>query len=275
MAQDFGERVMNKLMRILARDGVNNGAKMNQALNLLARYRAREVWCCALYRRRRAGALRAVPGHGVHNRTSEGNIAPKLLGCYEQELHDVIERCVEAPYETIVNIGCGDGFYAVGFARRMPQVEIKAYDLNADRQEFCRAMAQKNDVGDRIFIGGQCGAAELNALQGHRVLVVCDIEGGERELLDPERISARREFDILVELHEELDAALPEEVLTRFSESDDIERIAHQGRDPYVFKELSKARQLDQSLAIWHALGLLACQMPPGIKLPGPEYRIR
>jgi hypothetical protein len=163
----------------------------------------------------------------------------------------VIERCVEAPYETIVNIGCGDGFYAVGFARRMPQVEIKAYDLNADRQEFCRAMAQKNDVGDRIFVGGQCGAAELNALQGHRVLVVCDIEGGERELLDPERIAALREFDILVELHKVLDAALPEEVLTRFSESDDIERIAHQGRDPYVFKELSKASQLDQSLAIW------------------------
>jgi hypothetical protein len=48
MAQEFGERVMNKLMRILARDGVNNGAKMNQALNLLARYRAREVGA-ALY----------------------------------------------------------------------------------------------------------------------------------------------------------------------------------------------------------------------------------
>ena len=81
MAQDFGERVMNKLMRILARDGVNNGAKMNQALNLLARYRAREVGA-ALYIG--GGALvRSGPFQGmeVHNRTSEGNIAPKLLGC--------------------------------------------------------------------------------------------------------------------------------------------------------------------------------------------------
>ncbi|MBT3172902.1 MAG: hypothetical protein HN333_15910, partial [Rhodospirillaceae bacterium] len=42
MAQDLGERVMQDLLRILASDA-NNSVKMKHGLNLLARYRAREI----------------------------------------------------------------------------------------------------------------------------------------------------------------------------------------------------------------------------------------
>ena len=251
MAQDIGEQVMQKLLQTLSREGVKNGAKINYGLNLLARYRAREIGG-ALYGK--GGALvRSGPFQGMTllNRTSEGNVAPKLLGCYEQELHDVIERCIETPYEYVVNVGCGDGYYAVGLARRMPNSEIKAYDLHKGRRALCRDAAKKNGVEERVSIGSECGAEELTALAGRRVLVVCDIEGGERELLDPERIPALKGFDILVELHENLDKALPENIIARFAETHQIERFQHQGRDTNAFEELEKISQFDQFLALW------------------------
>ena len=74
----------------------------------------------------------------------------------------------------------------------------------------------------------------MTALAGRRVLVVCDIEGGECELLDPERIPVLKGFDILVELHEILDKALPEIIIARFVESHQIEHFQHQDRAPHL-----------------------------------------
>src|SRR5947209_15429083 len=33
-------------------------------------------------------------------------LPPKLLGCYEAELHDVWGRVARRPYDTVVNVGC-------------------------------------------------------------------------------------------------------------------------------------------------------------------------
>ena len=134
------------------------------------------------------------------NQTLEGNVVPKLLGCYEQELHDVLERCIETPFGHVLNIGCGDSYHAVGLARCMPNSEIKPYDLKKDR----------------------------------RVLIVCDIEGGVRELPDPEHIPALKGYDKLVALHKILDKALPEIIIARFVESHQIERFQHQDRAPHL-----------------------------------------
>lgn len=142
----------------------------------------------------------------------------------------MVERCIETAYDCVVNIGCGDGYYAVGLARRMPNSEIKVYDLHEGRRGLCEKSAAENGVSERVTIGAECGAPELTALAGRRALVICDIEGGERELLDPKRAPALMGFDILVELHENIDKALPEEVISRFAESYEIQRFQHRGR---------------------------------------------
>lgn len=251
MAQDFSERIMQKLLEMLSHDGVKTSTKLNHGLNLLARYRARQIGV-ALYGRGGA-TVRSGPFQGMtlHKTASEGNVAPKLLGCYEQELHQVSERCIETPYECVVNVGCGDGYYAVGLARRMPNAEIQAYDLHEGRRALCQSAAEENGVGGRVSVGAECSAEDLAALAGRRVLMVCDIEGGEREFLDPARIPALKDFDILVELHEVIDKTLPEEIISRFSDSHEIERFAHQARNPNAFDELEKISHLDQWLALW------------------------
>lgn len=54
----------------------------------------------------------------------------KLLGCYEQPLQPYITTAIEKDYATILNIGCAEGYYAVGLARAMPGTTSLALDTD-------------------------------------------------------------------------------------------------------------------------------------------------
>ena len=53
---------------------------------------------------------------------------PRLLGTYERELHASLERAPGMPYLRVINIGCGEGYYAVGLAMRLPGAHVHAFD---------------------------------------------------------------------------------------------------------------------------------------------------
>lgn len=127
----------------------------------------------------------------------------KIIGAYEAELHPVIESVCATPYTDIVNIGAAEGYYAAGLARRIPSATVHAFEMDEARRQMCRAMAELNGVGERVRV---LGAATVEALRqlslGARVLVVCDCEGAERELLNPAAVPWLAGADVLVEVHE-------------------------------------------------------------------------
>jgi hypothetical protein len=47
-------------------------------------------------------------------------ILPKLLGSYEQELWPALHSIASLPIQAVINIGCAEGYYAVGLARLLP-----------------------------------------------------------------------------------------------------------------------------------------------------------
>lgn len=51
---------------------------------------------------------------------SEGGGAPRLLGGYEASLAPIINDIVEAKPDLIIDVGCAEGYYAIGMARRLP-----------------------------------------------------------------------------------------------------------------------------------------------------------
>lgn len=71
------------------------------------------------------------------------NLIPKLLGTYELELHEHIERMLDRQPHRVVNVGCAEGYYAIGFARRLPQAEIIASDVSPSATQACTEMAQR------------------------------------------------------------------------------------------------------------------------------------
>lgn len=165
--------------------------------------------------------------------------ACKLLGCYEAELNGIVELLVSRKPERIINIGCGEGYYTVGLARRCPWAVVDGFDTDAPALDVLRHLAERNHVQNIERVGGLCTAAELHALAGKRTLVICDIEGGEVELFTPAVIPSLADSDVLIEMH---DFAVPDAtsiLVERFRDTHLFSLVQSVGRrDPRPYREL-------------------------------------
>jgi len=58
-------------------------------------------------------------------------ILPKLAGSYEEPIHKWINEIIEKNcYSTIINVGCAEGYYAVGFSKAISKTKVLAFDIN-------------------------------------------------------------------------------------------------------------------------------------------------
>ena len=80
--------------------------------------------------------------------SSEGcHVAGKLLGCYEQPLQPYLKRAIDRNYETLINIGCAEGYYAVGLAIAMPNTNSLAFDIKRlNARKACSDLAEKSKL---------------------------------------------------------------------------------------------------------------------------------
>ena len=185
-------------------------------------------------------------------------LTPKLIGSYEEELHDVFRFIFGQPYEVIVDIGCAEGYYTVGLARCFPQVRVYAFDSNRRARKLTAQMARLNRVEDRVVIFGACSQEDLKRIAGrHRTFILCDCDGYEMELLQPECVEGLRYCDILVELHEHLIPNAAEVMTRRFEATHGITRICQAERDPGNYPVL-------EGLDLEDRLAALAEWRPPG-----------
>lgn len=150
------------------------------------------------------------------------HLAAKLLGAYESELHDAIERVVRQDWEQVVDIGASDGYYAVGFALRCPAARVLAWEMNPLPARVCAELARANGVDARVELGGECRTADLRTLPDRRTLLFSDCEGGEGELLDPDAAPILRTSVVVAELHDALVPGVEARVLERFAPTHDI-----------------------------------------------------
>ena len=103
-------------------------------------------------------AVQAGPFAGMRMvaRQPGGFSTPGLIGAYERELHDVLERLIASGgYDRVVNVGAGEGYYAVGLARRLPDIPIIAFEADDALPPVLRANARANGVGERVTINGR------------------------------------------------------------------------------------------------------------------------
>lgn len=154
-------------------------------------------------------------------------LVPKLLGSYERELHPLLERLRTRDYSEIVDIGCAEGFYAVGLARMFPNAKVFAYDTNPEAIRLCRLMAQKNEVKDRLVTGAFCDAGVLQGLPlTRRALILCDCEGYEKHLFTPETVRRLAAHDVLIEVHDMVDIEISRRLRKIFQETHQMEVVA-------------------------------------------------
>jgi hypothetical protein len=159
----------------------------------------------------------------------------KLLGAYEVELASFLDNA--HPYDLFVDVGSADGYYCVGMARRHPKVRVIGYETDRFQRAICRELAKANAA--TVEIRGTASHKALNMLPAGRLLLICDIEGNEYELIDPERIPRLRTATMIVEAHPWVRDGLLEAVAGRFQGSHDIQVIKARTRDPADYPELA------------------------------------
>ncbi|MCT7990842.1 hypothetical protein [Laspinema olomoucense] len=184
------------------------------------------------------------------NHSVGSTLAPKLLGSYEAELHETIEKALHNGYEQVIDIGSAEGYYAIGCARKLPDSIVYAFDINSTGRSLCKQMAEANGVANRVVIQGECSIEILQKYTVKSTLVICDCEGCEFELLKPELIPGLKGCDLLVELHDMLNPAITPSLVERFSPTHEITLITSQKRDPSQYRSLDSLGTWDRHLAV-------------------------
>jgi predicted O-methyltransferase YrrM len=153
-------------------------------------------------------------------------LVTRLAGTYELELRAVLEDLIAARPPLIVDIGAGEGYYAVGMALRCPDARVLAFEADPYNSRACSELARLNGVEDRLELRGRCTVRELAELSPPPgVAVICDCEGDEAKLIDPERVEWLGRCRLLVEAHESFVPGVEAELRSRLQDSHVVEAI--------------------------------------------------
>ena len=182
---------------------------------------------------------------------AEGALMPRLLGTYECELHPHLAAITAEGVDCVIDVGCAEGYYAVGLARAMPQVTVYAHDIEEKARVACADLAARNGVSDRVIVGGEFKPQDFQAFAGRRVLVMVDAEGAEVDILQPELGPALAQMTIIVETHDVYRADALATIRGRFEATHDIVQVdtgtKHLTGPPWLLD----FNHLDQLLAVW------------------------
>jgi len=248
------DRVTTDVLNILKNDVISKPAPLIRALRHLAKWRSLLIQNTIVERNGTVVSHGLLSGLDFLKASAEGCHVAKLLGTYEQPMHAPLKALLDqSAYQIIINIGCAEGYYAVGLARLLKDAVSYAYDTDPRARNACQELAEKNNVTERMVVGELFSHADFARFSEKKCLVFCDIEGAERELLDPSLAPELAGFDIVVESHECLITGTTELLLNRFSDTHDIIKIEDNGMRelsgmPSWFYELA---HLDQLLSVW------------------------
>ena len=172
----------------------------------------------------------------------DGDLGAKWLGLYEQELHACLADLIRRPPSAIINLGAGEGYYAIGLALAFPAASVVAFDINEAANEILRHNAAANGLTGRIAQGRSCNAEQLTeiASRSNDALLICDIDGGEVELLAaPGVVEALHQSDAVIECYDFAVKNATAKICELFYDTHDVFVISQSGRNAnsYPFLE--------------------------------------
>ncbi|MCZ8335127.1 MAG: hypothetical protein O9328_12755 [Rhodobacteraceae bacterium] len=250
MASGTDKTVQERVIALLSADGAGTQS-LNAALRLLAKWRSELLGQALLERSGDRVLWGPFKGMAYPVRAAEGARTPRLIGCYEASLVPVIEEIALGGYDRVIDIGSAEGYYAVGLALRLPGARVIARDTDATAQAACAELARINGVAERVEIGGAVNPGDFDGMIAGRTLILCDIEGEEEALLDPDVAPRLREADLLVEVHEGMRPGCLDLLERRFAPSHHIQRFGRRLQDEGMPPWAEKLSDMDRLLLLW------------------------
>jgi len=155
------------------------------------------------YEQEHGRVVRRGPFQGMEytSLTTHRHITQRLLGVYECELGQIVDEIIRHGCPQILDIGCAEGYYAVGFARAIQRATVLAFDTDPWARKACIALARHNGVAGRVDVRGFCSREWLLSHAPRGGLIMSDCEGFERILFNAGTAVHFAGVDLLVEIH--------------------------------------------------------------------------
>ena len=77
-----------------------------------------------------------------------------LFGSFQTEIHPFIYAARQKHYDDVYNVGCADGYYAIGFVRSMPGSTIYAFDSDKLAMVKTQKLAAENGCQNNVTFSG-------------------------------------------------------------------------------------------------------------------------
>lgn len=154
-------------------------------------------------------------------------LLPKILGVYEKELHPIINELKMIKYDSVVNIGCAEGYYLAGLAMVIKSQVWYAVDSNKEAIKLSKKMLEENRLSNdiRFLHSSNFDFNEIPGLEYSRSLIFSDCEGHEYNLFNENNLYTFSNADLIIETHDFIIPGILSNLIKLFFETHHIEII--------------------------------------------------
>jgi 23S rRNA U2552 (ribose-2'-O)-methylase RlmE/FtsJ len=186
---------------------------------------------------------------------TEATLVPKLVGSYESQLHQTIEKVIAKNYSDIIDIGCAEGYYAIGLAKRMENTTVHCFDINKSDIEICKEIAKLNKLSNLTF-NYECSKEILKTFKFKtKGLIFCDTEGFELELFTSDVIESLKLQDFIIEIHDIINPTISNTLYERFKKTHNIEIFDNRNIDYSGYNGLEELSEEERQFAFFEHRG--------------------
>ena len=177
------------------------------------------------------------------------DVTAKLVGAYEEQLSPLILEAVAQRPDCVVNIGCADGYYAVGLRRLLPDAAVLAFDIDPRAEAELAQTESLNGVRVAYHAGYDWARPLPEIMACSKPFFVLDCEGAEQHLPEiPAELVAKSTF--LIETHDSNVPGVTRQLSEFLSPSHAVVEIVEGGRNPFLYPALRNLDCLEKYLLL-------------------------
>ncbi len=178
------------------------------------------------------------------------NYVHKLIGSYEAVLHPYIKQISTQDFDTILDIGSAEGYYVIGLGRMFPNAKLIGFELEEAGRKLTQEMYVKNSLTNVINLHGEATARNIKPFVTDKTLLVCDCEGAELDILDPDQcLELLLVKYAIIELHDDFRPGIKEKLTQRFEATHRVVivsfKMANPDDYPYLASMKNKTEQYE------------------------------
>jgi hypothetical protein len=159
------------------------------------------------------------------------HVGPYLLGTYEAELHQALNRLLRRDFREFVDVGANFGYYAVGLARRFPNRRVVAFDVDWWARKAVAEMCSANGAAN-VSVESWCDPTWLARNLKDNSLIISDCEGYEGGLFCEQMVPAFATCAFIIELHEAFVPGVTERCRAMFARTHAAETVNSRSEEP-------------------------------------------